>query len=368
VTIVTTARASERIEVRQLDEDGPIELAIPTDTAAEVRQWFAFSLESDAPEEREVVLANAGEVTYPGAWDGYDVHVLRSGRKTWSRLPTSYEDGCARFVHRAEGEVTRYAYFAPFSVERVDRLVLQVAGAPGVQHDVIGKTVLGRPLRRVVVGDPSADLRVWVVARQHPGETPAAWAVEGLLRAATASPHLFERLCIHVVPLANPDGAAAGNMRTNAAGTDLNRSWESPTEQESPESMWILRAIEKSGVDLFLDLHADETCPHAFPSLCEGNPGYTERLAELEAAFVSALADASPDFVVDPFYDLDPPGGANLGIAANLVGERFRCPAATLELPIKSAGDDRVAPGFSPTRARRLGASIVGALERVLGG
>jgi murein tripeptide amidase MpaA len=368
VTTVTTARASERIEVRRLEDEGPIELAIPTDTAADVRQWFAFSVESDGPEEREVVVVNAGEVTYPGAWEGYDVHVLRAGRRTWSRLSTAFEDGVVRFVHRAEGEVTRYAYFAPYSVERAERLVLQVAGAPGVHHDVIGKTLLGRPIRRVVIGDPSADFRVWVVARQHPGETPAGWAAEGLLRAASASPHLFERLCLHVVPLANPDGAAAGNMRTNAAGIDLNRSWEAPSEQASPESLHVLRAIERSGVDLFLDLHADETCTHAFPSLCEGNPGYTERLAELEAAFVAALADASPDFVIDPFYDLDAPGAANLGIAANLVGERFGCPAATLELPIKPSGDERVAPGFSPTRARRLGASIVGALECMLDG
>ena len=33
----------------------------------------------------------------------------------------------------------------------------------------------------------------------------------------------------------NPDGAAAGNLRTNSVGANLNREWADPSEGQSPE-------------------------------------------------------------------------------------------------------------------------------------
>ena len=33
----------------------------------------------------------------------------------------------------------------------------------------------------------------------------------------------------------NPDGSVLGNLRTNAAGANLNREWENPTLERSPE-------------------------------------------------------------------------------------------------------------------------------------
>lgn len=52
----------------------------------------------------------------------------------------------------------------------------------------------------------------------------------------------------------NPDGSRRGYLRTNAAGRNLNREWETPSEEHSPEVFHILKAMEATGVKFFLDV------------------------------------------------------------------------------------------------------------------
>ncbi|MBR7539892.1 hypothetical protein KC221_27290, partial [Mycobacterium tuberculosis] len=64
---------------------------------------------------------------------------------------------------------------------------------------------------------------------------------------------LAERAVFHIVPNMNPDGSSLGNLRTNAAGANLNREWMEPDAQRSPEVLAVRQAIEQTGVDLFFD-------------------------------------------------------------------------------------------------------------------
>ena len=47
----------------------------------------------------------------------------------------------------------------------------------------LGTTLDGRDLNVVVIGDPAAEKKIWVIARQHPGETMAEWFAEGMIDA-----------------------------------------------------------------------------------------------------------------------------------------------------------------------------------------
>lgn len=44
---------------------------------------------------------------------------------------------------------------------------------------------------------------------------------------------LLGKCIFHVVPNMNPDGAVRGNLRTNAAGANLNREWQAPSLDKS---------------------------------------------------------------------------------------------------------------------------------------
>jgi murein tripeptide amidase MpaA len=347
---------------------GAIELALRGDTAADVRQWFCFRIASSA--SRDLAIVDAADATFDGAWHRYRVMTSPDGRR-WRRAATDLDGSALVVRHQGRAEPTWYAYFAPYGERRLARVLRAVAAADHVTVRPIGETVRGRLLPVVDLGDEDAERVVWIVARQHPGETPASWAAEGLLaRLADAGDpavrELLGRARVVVAPLVNLDGAHLGNHRTNAAGVDLNRSWDGPDRDAAPEVAALVDAIGATGVDLFLDLHADESSPFAFPAGCEGNPGWTEEAAAREAALRADLADRSADFVDRSWYGDDPPGGADLSAAANAIADGTGATALTLELPIGDRGEGHIRDGWSPARAAALGAELVDVLARAV--
>jgi murein tripeptide amidase MpaA len=357
-----------RIDIVRAPGRGTVELAIEEDSASDVRQWFCFR--AAASKRREIALVNASDATFPSAWPDYRVMACADGR-TWYRTDTEYEDGVLRFVHEPRGPEVLYAYFATYPLSRLERLLQTVSRQDHVDVTLAATTPEGRPVPVVTFGDPDQGRTIWVIARQHPGETPASWAVEGLIRrlADASDPvtnALLSRACVFVAPLVNPDGAELGNHRTSATGVNLNRVWDDPDEDDAPEVAALRDAIRGTGADLFIDVHADESALHAFAAASEGNPSYDEDIAAAEASLLDDLAGSCQEFLDEPFYDLDEPGEADLSCAANQIGETFGCPSITLELPMKDAGEERVRAGWSPLRAGRFGKDLVPVLARAL--
>ena len=104
-------------------------------------------------------------------------------RDDWFRVPTTFDgtrDDRQRTT-RARDSVY-YAYFEPYSWERhLDAARARRRVAAGARH-VLGGTVEGRDMNLVTVGMPGDGKKsLWVIARQHPGETMAEWFVEGML-------------------------------------------------------------------------------------------------------------------------------------------------------------------------------------------
>ncbi|NQD94145.1 carboxypeptidase family protein, partial [Pseudomonas sp. CrR25] len=172
---------------------------------------------------------------------------------------------------------------------------------------------------------------------------------------------------LYLVPNMNPDGAVRGHLRTNAAGTDLNRAWQSADAARSPEVLFVQQQMRRVGVDLFLDIHGDEEIPHVFAIGCEGNPGYSPRLAGLEEAFCRRLVDVGADFQTAVGYPRSAPGQGNLAMACNAVGQEFDCLSLTIEMPFKDH-DDRPAPrtGWNGLRSKRLGRDVLSVLATLV--
>ncbi|MBL9028669.1 MAG: hypothetical protein JNL21_41135 [Myxococcales bacterium] len=355
------------IDVVRLPARGAIELALRTDSASDVRQWFAFRLDG-ATRARELVITNAGDASFPNGWPAYRAMTTVDGRR-WRRAPTTYDGGSLVIRHEPACSAAVYAYFATYPVARLDRLLARIAPSRNLEIDVVGESVQGRVLPVLRFG--AGEQVIWLLGRQHPGEAPASFLMDGLARRLAregddAVAFLLERATVNVAPLVDLDGVELGNMRTNAAGRNLNRAWDDPDPDDTPEVAALVAAMEATGVDLFLDVHADESSPFAFAAGSEGNPGVTDAILGGEALLRSILEEETVEFVDEPFYPIDEPGEADLSCASNQIGERFGCPALTLELPIKDCGDERVRPGWSPARAERFGAALVDVLGRYL--
>ena len=348
-----------------------IRLALRGDNAASFSQWFYFRLQGAAYQPCRIRIENAGQSSYPEGWEDYQA-TASYDRSNWFRVPTHYEDGVLTIEHTPLAGSVYYAYFEPYSHEQHLNLLGDAQGSGLCQIDDLGSTAQGRDINLLTIGHQAAsDLKIWIIARQHPGESMAEWFAEGLLSRLLdhqdpTARALLDCATFYIVPNMNPDGATLGNQRTNAAGTDLNREWQNPSPERSPEVYAVRQKMHETGVDLFLDIHGEEALPYVFAAGCEGNPSYDARLAALEAAFKTALRQASPDFQDEHGYPKTAPGQANLAIAKSYVGETFGCLSYTLEMPFKdniNLPDDDF--GWNGQRSLRLGEAILSAILAV---
>ena len=69
----------------------------------------------------------------------------------------------------------------------------------------------------------------------------ASWWMEGFLGrlldpADPVARALLASTTLHIIPHMNPDGGSRGHLRTNAVvSANLNREWDSPLPERSPE-------------------------------------------------------------------------------------------------------------------------------------
>ena len=360
------------IQVVNLEKKDNIQLAIRPDEGGEFFQWFNYRFEGEVGSQYTFNIINAGSSSYTKGWEGYQA-VATYDRQSWFRIPTEYIDGQLKIQVELQCEAIQIAYFAPYSYERHLDLVSSVQLHPEVSLEHLGLTLDGRDMTLVKIGDGDESKKnIWITARQHPGETMAEWCVEGLLQRlldqdCPVAKSLLDKANFYVVPNMNPDGSVRGHLRTNAAGVNLNREWQSPSLAKSPEVYYVTNKMKETGVDLFYDVHGDEGLPYVFLAGAEGVPNYGGRLANLQKEFVSALLMASPDFQTEFGYDKDEPGKANLTVASNWVAHTFDCLSNTLEMPFKD-NDDLPDPfvGWSPERSVHLGEATLIAMLAVV--
>ena len=353
------------IEVIRAQDPARIELQLRKDSHADFSQWFYFRLQGARGTPCVMRILNAGQATYPDGWTDYRA-VASYDRENWFRVPTQYDGQMLTISHAPEFDSVYYAYFEPYSWERHLRLLGRAQASPLVRVMDIGSTVEGRDMNMLVIGTPAAEKKkVWVIARQHPGETMAEWLVDGMVDALldTANPfadQLLKHAAFYIVPNMNPDGSVRGNLRTNAAGANLNREWMEPSLERSPEVFAVREQMHKTGCDLFLDIHGDEGLPYVFVAGCEMLEGFTEKQAAEQAAFVASLQQASPDFQTKFGYSNDKYHADLLKLASKYVGHRFGCISLTLEMPFK---DNTLLPnwhtGWNGARSARLGAALL---------
>jgi murein tripeptide amidase MpaA len=361
---------SGNIQVLDASDRTRISLAIRPDLQSPHFQWFHFKVEGLEPgAPHHFSLGNASESAFNSAWTGYNA-VASYDHDTWFRVPSSFDGKALNFSLVPDQTQVWFAYFEPYSRERHERLVARATGDAGMQLLATGKSVEGRELPLLRKGDGAAGKRkIWIIAQQHPGEHMAEWFMEGVIeRLALDDDPVIARLLegadLYLVPNLNPDGAFHGNLRTNALGKDLNRAWQDSTQALTPEVFFVRQQMEIHGVDMFLDAHGDEEIPYVFTAACEGNPGYTPQQAQLEAHFRQRLGEITVDFQSVHGYTRSAPGQANMNLACNSVGERYKCLSLTLEMPFK---DNDNAPdaltGWNGKRSAQLGKDVLTVLS-----
>ena len=335
---------------------------------SEFLQWFHFRVSGAEDTRAELRIVNAGATTYPDGWRDYRA-VASWNRRDWERIPTRY-DGQVLTINLPSAPGPSYiSYFEPYSWERHLALLADCISR-GARLRRLGASIQGHDIDALVIGHGARP--VWIIARQHPGETMAEWFVDGLLQRLldntdASAQALRSAATFYIVPNMNPDGSVLGNLRTNAAGANLNREWLEPSIERSPEVKCVRDAMHGTGCDAFFDIHGDENLPYVFVAGCEMLPNFTPQQAAAQNAFATDFRVASSDFQSEHGYHASKYKDDVLKLASKYVGHTFGCLSLTLEMPFK---DNANAPdlrfGWSGGRSARLGAAMLDPIHQHL--
>lgn len=241
--------------------------------------WFCFRLEWEAPAEaREVDLVLEHVDNMLGGSQPQAMRpVVRYGREeranpAWQRLGEGsvgrHPDGRAFVTWEMclpsdlpAPQFADVAYCYPYGAPDVDALVQETGGC--WQVDSIGLSQGGRSLLRLSNGYGGADDQhpgLYLLARQHSGETPGSWVLDGFLRyiATLGKPAPL----VWAVPLTNVDGVEDGDYGKDNFPYDLNRAWGRPPMRHEVLALQadIRRWTERCRPALVLDLHAPGAC------------------------------------------------------------------------------------------------------------
>ncbi|MCS7237596.1 MAG: M14-type cytosolic carboxypeptidase [Thermoguttaceae bacterium] len=253
----------------------------PAETAAEIRfaadprggteaLWFNFKLHAPRGTQLRLILTNP-DTLLGGGGDWNTVHpAVRFSESPermgpWRRVTGAHmhrlPDGRMEVAWTllAESEYLQFAFCYPYGTHELCDTVETCRGYWKV--DQIGVSSRGRPILRLSnsYGDLSRQvLGVLLTARQHSGETPGSWVLDGLLRDAVdeISP---EKLVLWVIPFANVDGVIEGEYGKDPHPIDLNRDWTSPMPMRYETSVIqkdIERLRQRSRLVAAVDFHA----------------------------------------------------------------------------------------------------------------
>ena len=205
-----------------------------------------------------------------------------------------------------------------------------------------------------------------IPARRWPSGSSRACSSGCSIAADPVARALLARAVVHVVPNMNPDGSVRGNLRTNAAGANLNREWMAPTRGAQPRSATRARGDARDRRRrLSRRPRRRGAAVRVRRRLRAAAELHRRSRTRCSARFGAAFERASPDFQTVHGYPTNKETKVNLTLASKYVGHTFGCLALTLEMPFKDNADLPDAEvGWNGERSRRLGVAALQPLLR----
>lgn len=227
--------------------------------------WFCFRIETTRILKHiKLVLKHPYNMLMGSCELSNILPVIRKDGEQWHRIEKTYQfhtlpDGRYQisWILNNPGKINDIALCYPYGLPELESLLQTSKGY--WKKDIIGVSTENRPIIRLANDYSSAGTKkpgIYIIARQHSGETPGSWVLDGLMR------HLVtletKDVIIWVIPLSNIDGIEKGRYGKDYFPFDLNRSWGKKVLRH--ENLVIQRDIarwmERCNPVLGLDFHA----------------------------------------------------------------------------------------------------------------
>jgi hypothetical protein len=274
--------------------------------------WYAFKLWSE--EERAIQL----KLTYQdGAFHRYYPKLSRNGLD-WENLDEKdYVEGAEK-MEMATRQLPKYITMGLsigpdtlwisaqelITSAHVKTWTDALCELPYVSSIEIGKSLEGRPIDLLRIGEASDEKMIFVLSRQHPPEVTGYLAMESFVEAIASDNPIAQSFrkeyTTYVVPLANPDGVDNGHWRHSVAGIDLNRDWANVNQPEvACIQSFMEEKIDSSGGRFYFGVDFHSTWQDIYytidPTLSGNMPGLVPSMIDSMASVLSLEPNIRPN-------------------------------------------------------------------------
>ncbi len=293
--------------------------------------------------------------------------VIRRAQQDWERLGEGtvleHPDGRWDLSWKvaAPTSTLEVAFCFPYGTREVEELETTSGG--GWKRDRIGYSAQGRPLERLSNGygeEAGTRAGLYLMARQHSGETSASWVLDGFLRRLGA---LGDRApLVWCVPLANIDGVEQGDYGKDSFPWDFNRAWGHPAMRH--EILVLQRDIKRFAARCRPVLGFDFHSPGASCDGCHVYLPSEEAPSEVRpqaSAFAEAMEKSlDPAHIMDPFARVvNYKSRWEAPMFATYFVKETEAPGLTFEAPYAMAGQTVLTIEGYREHGRRLADAVV---------
>jgi hypothetical protein len=267
-----------------------------TDENWSLHEWSVDPVYTSVPDLSDpaaYAAGNSDSAPPATAWNGPALSATNG--QQWHYIRDVWSDPYTlSFVQRFDSDSVTVAMRVPYPPSYNQRYLAQLAANPLAQVIEIGRSAQNRPLLLVKIGAERRDKPCVVVyAGEHADEPDASWVAQGvveyLLSNSADAARLRRQFTFLVIPVLDPDGAAAGIHQ----GMIISFA----TARATPESIayadyfqnWINAGHR---LDLVLDLHNVQSSegPHVFCALMEYGGERGKASAALHRLLIQNLA------------------------------------------------------------------------------
>ncbi len=272
--------------------------------------WFSFEL-SDVGGCPVRLIWDTVDITLGGGSNLDTLRpVLRADDGDWRRVPdvevVTTTDGRSQVVFEQAEPCERLgaAFCFPYGPDDLQATLHELPGA--WDDSVIGLSREGREFRRLRQANVSGDGKrpgVYFMARQHAGETPGSWLMDGVMRFLAGDSdearRWREEFDCWLAPFVDLDGVVDGDYGKDALPWDFNRAWELLPMRPEVHALQqdLQRFAGATEPRVVIDLHAPV---HWTPGLFHHMPRDQRPLEQTKVALSFAR------FTREQFPELDP--------------------------------------------------------------
>ncbi|MFN7141075.1 MAG: M14 family metallopeptidase [Limisphaerales bacterium] len=273
--------------------------------------WFAFQVVSRERKTITVTLAYEKgnhryhpKISHDGAnWTMFGANAYRRDREKNEGVLT-FEVG------------TQPVWIAAQEMVGIKELTLwmeRMSRRKFVEKSLVGKSMEGRAIEQLQIGNATSTNFVFIIGRQHPPEVTGSLGLMSFTETLASESKLAQEFRKHfltvVIPLVNPDGVEHGHWRHNMGGVDLNRDWNKFNQPETTLVRdHLVKIGSKTGNRVFLMLDFHSTGEDIFYTQTDAEKTFP---LDFTKNWLAALQNRFPDYNVKRSGSHDPRGNTS---------------------------------------------------------